>query len=50
VTLMPLAALTVLFGVYPAPIMDLYAATVGGLMNQLAAGLVAVQPLAALTR
>jgi NADH-quinone oxidoreductase subunit M len=48
-TLMPLAALTVLFGVYPAPVMDLYAATVGGLMNQLASGLAAVKPLAALS-
>jgi NADH-quinone oxidoreductase subunit M len=48
VTLMPLAALTVLFGIYPAPVMDLYAATVGGLMNQLAAGLAVVKPLAAL--
>jgi NADH-quinone oxidoreductase subunit M len=47
-TLMPLAALTVLFGVYPAPIMDLYAATVGGLMTQLVSGLAVVKPLAAL--
>jgi len=46
--LMPLAALTVLFGVYPAPVMDLYAASVGGLMNQLAAGLAVIKPLAAL--
>ena len=47
-TLLPLAALTVLFGIYPAPVMDLYAASIGGLMTQLAAGLAIVKPLAAL--
>jgi NADH-quinone oxidoreductase subunit M len=48
VTLMPLAALTVLFGIYPAPVMDLYAASIGGLMTELASGLAAAKPLAAL--
>jgi NADH-quinone oxidoreductase subunit M len=46
--LVPLAALTVLFGVYPAPVLDLYAGAVGRLMEQLAAGLNVAGPLAAL--
>jgi hypothetical protein len=38
----------VLFGIYPAPVMDLYAASIGGLMTELASGLAAAKPLAAL--
>lgn len=45
-TLYPLIALTIFFGVYPAPILDATAASVDNLVNNYSAALQAAQSLA----
>ena len=42
-TLMPLVALTILFGVYPKPVLDMSAASVQQLVNNYAAAVTAVK-------